>query len=95
MAQPLELPLWTVLPFVGLLLSIAVLPLAASHFWESNRNKGVVAALFAAPVAIYLLAAHGAHGLHELEEKAKEYVSFILLLASLFVVTGGIYVRGS
>jgi Na+/H+ antiporter NhaD/arsenite permease-like protein len=90
-----DLPVWTVLPFVGLLLSIAVLPLALPHFWESNRSKGIVAALFAAPVAVYLLAAHGASGLHELEEKAKEYISFILLLASLFVVTGGIYVRGS
>jgi Na+/H+ antiporter NhaD/arsenite permease-like protein len=80
---------------VGLLLSIAILPLATPHFWESNRNKGIVAALFAVPVAIYLLAAHGASGLHELEEKAKEYASFILLLASLFVVTGGIFVRGS
>jgi Na+/H+ antiporter NhaD/arsenite permease-like protein len=94
-AHSLELPFWTVLPFVGLLLSIAILPLATPHFWESNRNKGLVAALFAVPVAIYLLAAHGASGLHELEEKAKEYVSFILLLASLFVVTGGIFVRGS
>ncbi len=95
MAHHLELPVWTVLPFVGLLLSIAILPLAAPHFWESNRNKGSVAALFGVPVALYLLVAHGAGGLHELEEKAKEYVSFILLLASLFVVTGGIFVRGS
>jgi len=94
-AHPLELPVWTVLPFVGLLLSIAVLPLAAPRFWETNRNKGMVAALFAAPVVLYLLAAHGASGLHELAEKGKEYVSFMLLLASLFVVTGGIYVRGS
>jgi len=94
-AHSIELPFWTVLPFVGLLLSIAVLPLALPHFWESNRNKGIVAALFAAPVVLYLLAAHGASGLHELAERGKEYVSFILLLASLFVVTGGIYVRGS
>jgi Na+/H+ antiporter NhaD/arsenite permease-like protein len=91
----LDLPLWTVLPFLGLLLSIAVLPLVLPHFWESNRNRGLVAALFALPVAIYLVAAHGAAGLHELEEKAKEYTAFILLLASLFVVTGCIYVRGS
>ena len=95
MAHSLELPVWTVLPFVGLLLSIAILPLATPHFWESNRSKGVVAALFAVPVALYLLAAHGASGLHELAEKGKEYVSFIVLLASLFVVTGGIFVRGS
>jgi Na+/H+ antiporter NhaD/arsenite permease-like protein len=95
MTHSLALPIWTVLPFVLLLLSIAVLPLVLPHFWESNRNKGVVAGALALPVALYLVAAHGAAGVHELEEKAKEYASFIMLLASLFVVTGGIYVRGS
>jgi Na+/H+ antiporter NhaD/arsenite permease-like protein len=95
MAHALELPVWTVLPFVLLLLSIAVFPLVLPHFWESNRNKGGVAALLALPVALYLVAAHGAAGVHELIEKGKEYVSFIVLLTSLFVVTGGIYVRGS
>jgi Na+/H+ antiporter NhaD/arsenite permease-like protein len=95
MAHSLALPVWTVLPFAGLLLSIAVLPLAFPHFWESNRNRALVAALFAVPVALYLVAVHGAAGVHELIEKGKEYASFIVLLASLFVVTGGIYVRGS
>jgi Na+/H+ antiporter NhaD/arsenite permease-like protein len=95
MAHAIELPIWTVLPFVMLLLAIAVLPLVATHFWESNRNKGVVAALLGAPVAVYLVAAPGEAGVHELIEKAKEYASFIVLLASLFIVTGGIYVRGS
>jgi Na+/H+ antiporter NhaD/arsenite permease-like protein len=95
MAHALELPVWTVLPFVALLLSIAILPLVLPHFWESNRNKGLVAALLALPVALYLVAVHGEAGVHELIEKGKEYASFIVLLASLFVVTGGIYVRGS
>jgi Na+/H+ antiporter NhaD/arsenite permease-like protein len=90
-----ELPFWTVLPFAGLLLAIAVLPLVAHHFWESNRNKGLVAALFAAPVAAYLVLGLGAFGVHELAEKAKEYLSFMLLLGSLFVITGGIHIRGS
>jgi Na+/H+ antiporter NhaD/arsenite permease-like protein len=90
-----DLPLWTVLPFAGLLLSIAVLPLVAHHWWERNLNKGLVAALFGLPVAAYLVAALGSFGVHELIEKGKEYVSFILLLGSLFVITGGIYVRGS
>jgi Na+/H+ antiporter NhaD/arsenite permease-like protein len=90
-----ELSVWSVVPFVGLLLSIAVLPLATPHFWEHNRNKGIVAALFSAPVVIYLLVGFGERGLHELVEKAEEYAAFILLLASLYVITGGIYVRGS
>ena len=80
----LDLPLWTVLPFAGLLLSIAVLPLVAHHWWERNFNKGVVAALFSLPVAVYLVVALGSFGVHELIEKGKEYVSFILLLGSSF-----------
>ncbi len=90
-----ELSVWSVVPFVGLLLAIAILPLATPHFWEHNRNKGIVAAFFSAPVLIYLLAGFGARGAHELALKAEEYTSFILLLASLYVITGGIHVRGS
>jgi Na+/H+ antiporter NhaD/arsenite permease-like protein len=54
-----------------------------------------VAAFFAVPVALYLVAVHGAAGVHELLEKGKEYASFILLLGALFVITGGIRLRGS
>jgi Na+/H+ antiporter NhaD/arsenite permease-like protein len=95
MEHALELPAWTVLPFLSFLVALAVLPLAAHRFWESNRNKALVAALFGGPLAAYLVLAHGAAGVHQLEEKAKEYASFIGLLASLFVITGGVYVRGS
>src|SRR6266404_7711277 len=90
-----ELPLWTVLPFVALLLSIAILPLAAGHWWEKNGNKAIVAGSLAAIVAIYFLAQHPDDGLPELVEKLKEYASFIILLTSLYVISGGIYVRGS
>jgi Na+/H+ antiporter NhaD/arsenite permease-like protein len=90
----IDLPIWTVLPFAGLLLSVAVLPLLTPHFWESNRNKAVVAGLFSLPVAVHLLA-QGEPGLHELLEKGKEYASFILLLGALFVITGGIRVGGA
>ncbi len=89
------LPLWSVLPFAGLLLAIALLPLATPHFWEHNRNKALVAAAFSAPVLLVLPLAHGAEGVHALLEKAQEYASFIVLLASLYVITGGIHVRGS
>jgi Na+/H+ antiporter NhaD/arsenite permease-like protein len=89
-----ELPFWSVLPFAGLLLCIAVLPLFAAHFWEKNKNKAIVSGLFALPIVIILLG-HGEHGVHELVDKGKEYVSFILLLGSLFAITGGIVVRGS
>jgi Na+/H+ antiporter NhaD/arsenite permease-like protein len=89
------MPLWTLIPFIGILLAIAILPLVAGHWWEHNKNRGIVAALFAVPVAAYMLLAHGSAGGHVLLEKAHEYGSFIVLLGSLFVITGGIYIRGS
>ena len=90
-----EIAWWSALPFVGLLLSIAIVPLAAPHAWESNRNKAIVAVLFSIPAAAYLLIALDAHGLHELLHKVREYVSFVTLLGALFVITGGVLVRGS
>ncbi len=90
-----DLGLWTMLPFAGTLLCIALLPLFAGHWWEHNRNKGIVAAIFAVPVAVYLLAAFGTAGGHVLLEAVLEYIPFILLLGALFVITGGIVVEGS
>ena len=53
------LPLWTVIPFVALLLCIAILPLAAGHWWEHNDEQGdhrrrCWAAIVAAYVAVGL-----------------------------------------
>ncbi|MFO0871829.1 MAG: sodium:proton antiporter [Pirellulales bacterium] len=90
-----DLPLASVFPFAFLLLCIAVLPLVAAHWWEHNRNKGIVAALLAIPVALYLLYVGGHEGQHVLVEKAEEYIAFMVLLTSLFVISGGIYVQGS
>ncbi len=78
------------LPFAGMLLAIAVLPLAAPNFWESNSRKLLVAGVLAAPVlALYLRAQPSA-----LVDTAGEYASFIVLLAGLFVISGGIHLSG-
>lgn len=90
-----DLPIWTLLPFVVMIATIALLPLAAPHFWESDRNKAAVATLLSLPILIYLPAALGEAGTRVLAEKGAEYVSFLCLLGSLFVVTGGIHVGGS
>lgn len=84
------LPLWTFVPFVGLLLSIALLPLRAPRFWERHRNKALVAALWSLPVAVLFLlrAPHG------LLLSVKDYASFMILLAALFIISGGVVVRG-
>jgi len=82
-------PAWA-LPFALMLLAIAVLPLAAPRFWESNLRKLAVAALLAVPVlGLYLQFHPGA-----LVEVAQDYVSFIVLLGGLFVISGGIFLEG-
>ena len=90
-----RLPMWTVAPFAMLLLGIAVFPLAAPHWWEHNKNRAIVSALLAGPLAIYLVLQFGHDGMHQLQEKFHEYIAFIALLGSLFVISGGIYVQGS
>ena len=80
-----------VAPFVVLLLCIAVLPLVAGHFWHTNRNKGIVSVALALPVAGFYVA-HGA-GI-ELLHALNEYFSFIVLLGSLYTISGGIRLRG-
>jgi len=82
--------LYTVLPFLAMLLAIAILPLLAPHWWESNRNKLVVAAGLGAPVLLLYLVREPAALLHT----AQDYVSFLTLLAGLFVVSGGILLKG-
>ena len=84
----------SVAPFVILLLCIAIFPLANPHWWEHNRNKGIIAAGLGVPVVLYLMQFGGA-GTHALEHASKEYGSFLMLLGSLFVISGGVYVRGA
>src|SRR3972149_1325288 len=86
-----QLALGWVAPFVLFLLSIALLPLIVPHWWESNLNKGAISALFGVPVAIYIAQVDG----HRLIETGIEYIAFIVLLAALFIISGGIYLRGS
>lgn len=90
-----RLPVLSIGPFVGLLACIAMLPLFAGHWWEHNRNKAILAALLAVPLAAYLGISFGAEGFHKLEHAAIEYISFMALLGALFVISGGIYMHGS
>jgi Na+/H+ antiporter NhaD/arsenite permease-like protein len=83
-------PLYSVLPFLAMLLAIAVCPLWIPHWWESNRNKLLASAVFGLPV----LAFYGLRHPATLGHTAADYVSFIVLLAGLFVISGGILLRG-
>jgi Na+/H+ antiporter NhaD/arsenite permease-like protein len=89
----LHVPVWSAAPFVLLLLAIAVLPLIVGHFWHPNRNKALVMVLIAGPVAGWLVL-QGHEYAHALLHALEEYAAFIILLASLYTVAGGIVIRG-
>lgn len=75
-----------------MLLTIALGPLFFSHWWEENKNKLIVSLALGIPTAIWLITQHHSHTLvHTL---LFDYVPFIILLGSLFVITGGIHLKG-
>ena len=88
------LPLWTAIPFAGILLSIALGPLIAPHFWHHHFPKisAMWALLFAVPFLIWN--AREAFG-EILHIYFLDYFPFIILLWGLFTVSGGIYVGGA
>ncbi len=89
------LPIWTIAPFAILLGCIAVLPLTAEHWWEHNKSKAIVVAILSVPVIALLVAFVGNMAWEKLYHQMVEYCVFISLLGSLFVISGGIYIRGS
>lgn len=88
------LPVWSAMPFVGMLLSIALFPLLAPVFWHHHYPK--VSAAWSIVLALPFVAAYGGAAVHELAHVAVvDYVPFIILLATLFTIGGGIYVRAA
>ena len=88
-AEIKPVPVWLVTPFVLLLGSIAVAPFINRHWWEKNYptvsyTLGIVVVLY------YVLSLHN---FPRLLLTSYEYISFISLLGSLFVVSGGIHLR--
>ena len=84
-------PIWSVIPFVCMLLAIAILPLTHSPWWESNKHKAYVSIILGVPVVIYFLI----KDYHQLIHIAHEYFSFIILLAALYKISGGILLEGN
>lgn len=84
---------WSVIPFVIMLAGIAVLPLvpATAHLWERRSVQLIFALVLGIPVALWVwLGGENVLVIH----KVWEYVQFIILLLSLFVVSGGIFLKG-
>ena len=90
-----NLPIWSIIPFVGILLSIAIFPLVLdSHFLVHHGGKMslIWSLVFAIP---YLAAFRGAAFYDILHIYLIDYIPFIILLWGLFAVAGGILVRGT
>ena len=90
-----NIPLWLCIPFAGLLLCIAILPLVKGEWWEKNQPYAVIAwsLLFIIPFAVKFGAASAAETV--LECLVNDYLTFIVLLFGLFCVAGNIKLEGN
>ncbi|TMG93938.1 MAG: sodium:proton antiporter [Betaproteobacteria bacterium] len=82
------------IPFAGLLLSIAVLPIVAPRFWHAHYGK--IAATWVLVLLIPLISVFGfGSAVHEVAHVLfAEYLPFIIILFALFTISGGICLRG-
>ena len=89
----MTIPAWGLIPFVLMLLSIAIFPLVGplAEFWERPRNQLIVALVLGIPVAVWMII--GGEPL-SVVHAGFEYFQFISLLLALFIVSGGIHLRG-
>src|ERR1700733_1434207 len=78
-----------ILPFALMLLAIALMPFTHAHWWEKNFPK--VAMGLGAITTVYYVGVLGHLG--RMLHVGHEYVSFIALIGSLFVVAGGIHIE--
>ena len=83
-------PLWSIAPFICMLASIAVVPLVYAKWWDRNSNKLLLSLAVSIPTLAVVLPNEG----HLLVHSMTDYFSFIVLLGSLFIISGGIYIRG-
>lgn len=86
-----DVPPILIIPFATLLLSIAVMPFINKHFWE--HNYPYISYLLGAIVVIYYIFWIGGDATTKVWHTFLEYISFIALIGSLFVVTGGIVIK--
>ena len=101
-AAALHVSVWAAVPFALLLAAVAVMPLVAGGWWHrhhtrtawgEHRNKALLVALLVVPTILYLATRDGGSAalLHELEG----YASFVVLLAALYAISGGLVLRGA
>ncbi len=87
-------PLWGV-PFAGLLLSIALMPLLVPAFWHHHFGKVSAAWTLAFFIPFAAMFGPSVAGVSLVHALLGEYIPFIILLTALFTVAGGIFIRGN
>ncbi|MGE0811675.1 MAG: sodium:proton antiporter, partial [Immundisolibacter sp.] len=86
---------WWGVPFAGMLLSIALMPLLAPQVWHHHYGKIAAGWALAFMLPYGLLHGAGAAGSALVHALVAEYIPFIILLTALFTAAGGIYIRGN
>ena len=82
-------------PFAGILLSIALMPLLVPSFWHHHFGKVAAAWSLAFLVPFAIVFGPGVAGSAFVHALVGEYIPFVILLTALFTVAGGIYIRGN
>ena len=77
-------------PFVLMLVAIAVVPLLVPQFWDSNLRKLAVSLVLGVPVLVL----YAVHSPEALVHTGQDYASFMVLLGSLYVISGGVLMDG-
>ena len=85
-----NLPVYWVIPFAGMLLSIAVFPLVRPHFWHQHYGKVTIFWSLVMGIPFMIFHGKGGHALYEIMHIVLlDYVPFIILLLALFTAAGG------
>lgn len=92
MHKTIDIPIGLSIPFVLMLLAIAIAPLFADNWWSKNKNKLITSLTLSIPVIIFMVSNSLSEKL--LETLIYDYIPFMILLTSLFIITGGIHLSG-
>ena len=95
-AGDIQIPWLIATPFACVLLLIALGPILFQHFWESDKNKAVILFTISLPVVIYLWSMRVAtnfQSLYAFSHSLVDYLCFMSLISSLYVVSSGIVLK--
>lgn len=89
----LTLSHWWCLPFVFYVLIIALAPIYCKNWWNKLSNKLIITTSLTLSMCVFLIIFFNNLALQKIEHNIIEYMQFLILLAALFIVSGGINIR--